>query len=30
MWTRQPDAMVNGQPGYNLVTEFSAISARIQ
>jgi erythromycin esterase-like protein len=30
MWTRQPDAMVNGEPGYALATEFSAISARIQ
>lgn len=30
MWTRQPDAMVGPEPGYNLVTEFAAISARIQ
>lgn len=30
MWTRQPDAMVAGQPGYSLVAEFAAVSARIQ
>ncbi len=30
MWARQPDAMVAGQPGYALVAEFSAVSARIQ
>lgn len=30
MWTRQPDAMAGTEPGYNLATEFSAVSARIQ
>jgi hypothetical protein len=30
MWMRQPDAMAGTQPGYSLVTEFAAVSARIQ
>ncbi len=30
MWTRQPDAMALGQPGYRFVAEFAAVSARIQ
>lgn len=30
MWTRQPDTMSGGMPGYQLTTEFAAVSARIQ
>jgi hypothetical protein len=30
MWMRQPDAMVNGMPGYNLTAQIAAVSANIQ